>query len=180
MKTKIEMLLLAVLMAGLTACVAPVYTKPGGTQSQFEMDKADCQMRFAASPWATNPFMAAQFGQTCMRSKGYSQIAKGGEEQRQGDMATYLKGRISIPPPNGDLAGVQKYCGTGATASIIIECLNEHGVTYLTPDQYAAYVRKAFPNGVKVDEHGVPVDEADKVAVRKLVWADLPVSELKR
>lgn len=180
MKTKIAMLLLAVVAMGLSACVAPVYTKPGITQSKFEMDKADCQMKFAASPWATNPFMAVQFGETCMRSKGYSQVKKDYVENRQQAMDTYLKGRISIPPPHGTLAEVQKFCGTGATAAIIIECSNEHGAAYLTQDQYDAYVHKAFPNGVETGAHDIPVKEADKVAVRKLVWMDLPVNEVKQ
>lgn len=72
MKAKIA--IAAVMVLVLAACTPPVFTKPGLTTEQFEMDKADCQMRFAASPWATNPFMAADFGKTCMRSKGYTQV----------------------------------------------------------------------------------------------------------
>lgn len=69
---KLALVLAAVLATA--ACTPPVFTKPGLTNEQFEMDKADCQMRFAASPWATNPFMAVDFGKTCMRSKGYTQV----------------------------------------------------------------------------------------------------------
>ena len=72
MKTKIAIAALVCVL--LSACTPPVFTKPGGSPSQFEADKADCQMKFMASPWATNPFMAVDFGKTCMRAKGYTQV----------------------------------------------------------------------------------------------------------
>ncbi|HEX7326870.1 MAG TPA: hypothetical protein VF292_16190 [Rhodanobacteraceae bacterium] len=65
---------IAVASVLLAACTQTMLTKPGVTPSQFEADKADCQMKFMASPWATNPFMAVNFGKTCMRAKGYTQV----------------------------------------------------------------------------------------------------------
>jgi hypothetical protein len=62
-------IILFVVLTVLAGCANTVWTKPGMTLAQFEMDKADCAHTTAL---AGAVVMQPQVMDTCLRSKGYN------------------------------------------------------------------------------------------------------------
>lgn len=69
-----RMMIAAVGALLLTGCVPQHWTKPGGTESQFDQDKQQCiyESDLHTQAPGANPFAALQLVPECLRAKGWT------------------------------------------------------------------------------------------------------------
>jgi len=164
--------ILALASAAMAGCSPTVWTKPGADDAQFSQDKQACIYDAEKHTANGDPFNEYFLAKECMKARGYTNANSAAAQQ-----APQAPKLAAIRAPGqtlGQLHALEKECAAAAASHAdTVACLKRNRVTVIPESEFAGYVKKAVALGVVKQENlkdGMPNNEADRLAVDKLVW----------